>query len=74
MAFLPFKSALEALQQINAISDGLATDELLNFLELNLPKASTHTHMDTHMHERTRTRTHRHTHGHACMLAPVCAA
>ena len=42
VAFLPFKSALEALQQINAISDGLATDELLNFLELNLPKAISH--------------------------------
>ena len=38
VAFPPFKSALEALQQINAVSDGLATDELLNFLELNLPK------------------------------------
>ena len=39
VAFRPFKSALEALQQINAISDGLATEELLSFLELNLPKA-----------------------------------
>ena len=40
VAFRPFKSALEALQQINAISDGLATEELLSFLELNLPKVT----------------------------------
>ncbi|PIA51258.1 hypothetical protein AQUCO_01100239v1 [Aquilegia coerulea] len=37
-AFQPFSSALDALNQQNAISEGLMTDELRNFLELNLPK------------------------------------
>ncbi|KAF9599993.1 hypothetical protein IFM89_002466 [Coptis chinensis] len=37
-AFQPFSSALDALNQINAVSEGLMTDELRNFLELNLPK------------------------------------
>ncbi|XP_010250780.1 PREDICTED: nucleolar protein 56-like [Nelumbo nucifera] len=38
VAFHPFESALDALNQCNAISEGLMTDELRNFLELNLPK------------------------------------
>ncbi|KAG2678587.1 hypothetical protein I3843_11G009200 [Carya illinoinensis] len=37
-AFHPFESALDALNQCNAISEGLMTDELRSFLELNLPK------------------------------------
>ncbi|KFK38628.1 hypothetical protein AALP_AA3G138900 [Arabis alpina] len=37
-AFLPFESALDALNQTNAVSEGYMTDELRSFLELNLPK------------------------------------
>ncbi|KAI5562893.1 hypothetical protein BDE02_15G080600 [Populus trichocarpa] len=37
-AFHPFESALDALNQINSVSEGIMTDELRNFLELNLPK------------------------------------
>ncbi|CAL5375934.1 unnamed protein product [Camellia sinensis] len=38
VAFTPFESALDALNQCNAISEGHMTDELRNFLELTLPK------------------------------------
>ncbi|EOA30399.1 hypothetical protein CARUB_v10013523mg [Capsella rubella] len=37
-AFHPSQSALDALNQISAISEGYMTDELRSFLELNLPK------------------------------------
>ncbi|KAJ0440458.1 putative Nop domain, helix hairpin bin domain superfamily, Nop domain superfamily protein [Helianthus annuus] len=37
-AFNPFQSALDALNQQNAVSEGQMTDELRNFLELSLPK------------------------------------
>ncbi|XP_073270980.1 nucleolar protein 56-like isoform X1 [Primulina huaijiensis] len=37
-AFSPYDSALDALNQCNAISEGQMTDELRNFLELTLPK------------------------------------
>ncbi|XP_062211285.1 nucleolar protein 56-like isoform X2 [Phragmites australis] len=37
-AFSPFSSAIDALNQCNAISEGIMTDELRSFLELNLPK------------------------------------
>ncbi|XP_015868587.2 nucleolar protein 56 [Ziziphus jujuba] len=37
-AFHPFESALDALNQINSVSEGLMTDQLRNFLEINLPK------------------------------------
>ncbi|XP_043723745.1 nucleolar protein 56-like [Telopea speciosissima] len=37
-AFHPFDSALDALNQVNAVSEGLMTEELRNFLSLNLPK------------------------------------
>jgi len=37
-SFLPFSSALEALENINAISEGVLHDTLRNFLEMNLPK------------------------------------
>lgn len=37
-AFSPFESALDALKQCNSISEGQMTDELGNFLEINLPK------------------------------------
>ncbi|KAL7222026.1 hypothetical protein ACSBR1_023863 [Camellia fascicularis] len=38
VAFTPFESALDALNQCNAISEGHMTHELRNFLELTLPK------------------------------------
>ncbi|KAK9811660.1 hypothetical protein WJX72_007898 [[Myrmecia] bisecta] len=38
IAFKPFTSAADALEQVNAISEAQMTDELKNFLELNLPK------------------------------------
>ncbi|GJN33333.1 hypothetical protein PR202_gb21924 [Eleusine coracana subsp. coracana] len=38
VGFSPFSSAVDALNQCNAISEGIMTDELRNFLELNLPK------------------------------------
>ncbi|GJN10784.1 hypothetical protein PR202_ga28906 [Eleusine coracana subsp. coracana] len=38
VSFSPFSSAVDALNQCNAISEGIMTDELRNFLELNLPK------------------------------------
>ncbi|GJN31480.1 hypothetical protein PR202_gb19885 [Eleusine coracana subsp. coracana] len=37
-AFTPFSSAIDALNQCNAISEGIMTDELRSFLEMNLPK------------------------------------
>ncbi|EYU23114.1 hypothetical protein ABFS82_09G065400 [Erythranthe guttata] len=37
-AFTPYESALDALNQCNAVSEGQMTDELRNFLELSLPK------------------------------------
>ncbi|XP_052176339.1 nucleolar protein 56-like isoform X1 [Diospyros lotus] len=37
-AFTPFESALDALNQCNAITEGQMTDELRNFLERSLPK------------------------------------
>ncbi|MQL71131.1 hypothetical protein Taro_003459 [Colocasia esculenta] len=37
-AFKPFSSALDALNQCNAVSEGILTDELRNFLESSLPK------------------------------------
>lgn len=38
-AWAPFTNAEEALEQVNAISGGVSTDFLVNFLELNLPKS-----------------------------------
>ncbi|PWA67650.1 NOP5, N-terminal [Artemisia annua] len=38
VAFSPFESALDALNQCNAVSEGQMTDELRNFLEISLPK------------------------------------
>ncbi|KAK9804044.1 hypothetical protein WJX73_007724 [Symbiochloris irregularis] len=38
VAFKPFKSAIEALEQVNAVAEGVATQELQNFLEANLPQ------------------------------------
>ncbi|KAJ6852929.1 nucleolar protein 56-like [Iris pallida] len=37
-AFQPFSSALDALTQCNALSEGIMTEELGNFLRANLPK------------------------------------
>ncbi|KAF8073028.1 NOP56 [Scenedesmus sp. PABB004] len=38
-AFKPFASAADALEQINAVSEAQLTDDLKNFLTMNLPKA-----------------------------------
>ncbi|KAI8473241.1 MAG: hypothetical protein J3K34DRAFT_375598 [Monoraphidium minutum] len=38
-AFKPFASAANALEQINAVSEAQLTDDLKNFLVMNLPKA-----------------------------------
>lgn len=38
IGFQPFSSALDALEQCNKISEGMLTEELKNFLELNLPR------------------------------------
>ncbi|EFJ45369.1 hypothetical protein VOLCADRAFT_105910 [Volvox carteri f. nagariensis] len=38
VAFKPFPSAADSLEQINAISEAQLTDELKAFLELNMPK------------------------------------
>ena len=37
-AFLPFASAIDALTNANAISEGIASDQLRNFIATNLPK------------------------------------
>ena len=37
-AFQPFKTAVEALENINDVSEGLVNETLKNFLETNLPK------------------------------------
>jgi len=37
-AFLPFKSAVDALTNANSISEGIPTDDLRNFISTNLPK------------------------------------
>lgn len=37
-AWLPFQDAEDALSQTNAVAAGEATEELVNFLEMNLPK------------------------------------
>ncbi|OQR98733.1 nucleolar protein Nop56 [Thraustotheca clavata] len=39
-AFTPFVSAESALENINSISEGLVTDDLKAFLEMNLPTSS----------------------------------
>jgi nucleolar protein 56 len=39
-SFLPFENNKQALSEINDVSEGVASDTLINFLELNLPKAS----------------------------------
>ncbi|EAW09530.1 snoRNP complex protein NOP56 [Aspergillus clavatus NRRL 1] len=36
--FLPFENNKQALSEINDVSEGVASDTLVNFLELNLPK------------------------------------
>jgi len=39
VAWSPFTNAEDALEQVNAISAGQATESLTNFLEMNLPKS-----------------------------------
>ncbi|KAJ9057517.1 Nucleolar protein 56 [Entomophthora muscae] len=38
-SFLPFKSAVEALENANDVSEGICSDTLKEFLKLNLPKS-----------------------------------
>lgn len=38
VSFKPFTSAANALEQINAVSEGIMTDDLKNFMEQSLPK------------------------------------
>ncbi len=38
IAFYPFKTAADALANMNAVSEGIASDELKNFVQTNLPK------------------------------------
>ncbi|CAF0759231.1 unnamed protein product [Didymodactylos carnosus] len=40
IAFFPFQSGINALDNTNSISEGLVHDDLHNFLETNLPKPS----------------------------------
>ena len=37
-AFLPFTSAVDALSNANAISEGIVSDQLRSFVTTNLPK------------------------------------
>jgi hypothetical protein len=50
-AFQPFTSAANALEQINAISEAQLTDDLKNFLTMNLPKVREG--MGVHLHTLT---------------------
>jgi hypothetical protein len=45
-AFKPFGNAADALEQINAISESNLTDELKNFVSMNLPKVGTDKQID----------------------------
>jgi len=38
LSFMPFKTAADALENCNSVSEGLPTDALKEFLRLNLPK------------------------------------
>lgn len=40
VAFKPFTSAANALEQVNAVSESQLTDDLRHFLEMNLPKVT----------------------------------
>ena len=40
IGFFPFKTSVQALENCNAISEGVVTDELKQFLKMTLPKAS----------------------------------
>ena len=39
ISFSPFKTAANALENINAVSEGIVTDDLQLFLETQLPKS-----------------------------------
>lgn len=39
VGFSPFKTAINALENINAVSEGIVTDDLQLFLETQLPKS-----------------------------------
>lgn len=40
-AFVPFKNAANALENINDVSEGIVNETLKSFLEMNIPKGST---------------------------------
>lgn len=40
IGFSPFKTAVVALENMNAISEGIAPEELQHFLDITLPKAT----------------------------------
>ena len=40
IGFLPFKTAGDALNNINAVSEGIVTDELKLFIQTNMPKVT----------------------------------
>lgn len=40
VGFSPFKTAISALENINAISEGIVPDDLQTFLDLTVPKSS----------------------------------
>lgn len=40
VGFCPFKSAVTALENINAISEGIAPEELQQYLDVTLPKTT----------------------------------
>jgi nucleolar protein 56 len=48
-AFKPFSSAADALEQINAVSESVLTDDLKNFLTTNLPKVRGSATVDQHV-------------------------
>jgi len=45
VGFFPFKTAGDALNNINAVSEGVITDDLKLFLDTNMPKASKKGHV-----------------------------
>ena len=48
-AFAPFTNAAHALDEINAISEAVMTDDLKNFLEVNMPKVQSQLHGPFHI-------------------------
>ena len=40
IGFAPFKTAVTALENINAVSEGIVTEDLKQFLDISIPKGS----------------------------------